>query len=287
MLDRSSPSAVHDIMQRYGLFPKKRWGQNFLIDRNIMVKIAESCHLTPDSYVVEIGPGLGGLTQELAKGSRGVLAIEIDRSLQPALNELAAEYHNIKCLYDDVLKVDIERALEQAFGPVEPESYQVCANIPYNITTPIIFHLLHSCPRMHSATLMMQQEVGARLLAAPGSKDYGRLTVAAAYYAQVRPVINVSRNCFYPRPEVDSVVVRITPHRPKPMLVNQESIFTEFLKAAFQSRRKTLLNITAGFFQLTKADTELWLNELSLKSNLRPENLSLEDFVRLINRFAP
>jgi 16S rRNA (adenine1518-N6/adenine1519-N6)-dimethyltransferase len=234
-------------MKKYGLLPKKRLGQNFLLDRNVLTKIADSCAIEPDQYLVEIGPGLGGLTQELAARSRGVLAIEIDNSFEPVLNALASENTNIKFLFRDVLKVDIEAELRRAFELNDIVSYQVCANIPYNITTPIIFQLLETCPRMQAATLLMQKEVAERILAKPGGKDYGRLTLTTAYYANVQHVMNVSRNCFYPQPEVDSSVLKITPLAAKKVMVNHEDVFRSLLRAAFQKRRKTILNIPVAF----------------------------------------
>jgi 16S rRNA (adenine1518-N6/adenine1519-N6)-dimethyltransferase len=287
MPDRSSPSGARAILQQYGLHPKKRLGQNFLVDRNVLTRIADSCAISPDQYLVEIGPGLGGLTQELAQRSRGVLAIEVDSAMKPVLAELAAQQDNIRLLFQDILEVDIEAELCKAFALEEIPTYQVCANIPYNITTPIIFQLLERCPAMQAATLMMQKEVGARLLARPGSKDYGRLTLTTAYYAQVESVMPVSRNCFYPRPEVDSVVVRLLPQRPKKVAIKQEEVFKAFIRVAFQKRRKTILNISSEFFQRNKGETGRQLQQLGLAPNLRPENLSLEDVALLVNVFAP
>jgi len=286
MLDRSSPTAIRRLIQEQDSFPRKKWGQNFLIDQNIIAKIVNSCQLGPEDIVVEIGPGWGGLTQALASSCRGVLAIEIDRRLEPALEDLIKVYPNLQLLFTDVLTVDIEARLAEAFGPAAAKGYQVCANIPYNITTPIIFKLLEECPHMRAATLMIQQEVGERLLAIPGGKDYGRLTLAAAYYADVRPVINVSRNCFYPRPEVDSIVIKLVRQEPKKVEVVCEDIFKKFLNAAFQKRRKTILNITASFFNQDKEQARDRLAKLGLIPNLRPENLSLEDVAKLVNSFA-
>ncbi len=287
MLDRSSPSVVRSIMERHGLFPKKRLGQNFLIDHNVLEKIANSCGSNMDQYVVEIGPGLGSLTQELAQRCRGILAIEVDAALEPVLKELVDDNPHLKIVFQDVLKVDIETALQEAFSLSKIEPYLVCANIPYNITTPIIFKLLESCPALSSATLMMQKEVGERLLAAPGSKTYGRLTIMTAYYADIEHVMDISRNCFYPRPEVESVVLKITPQKPKRISVNNEEILKDFVRAAFQKRRKTILNITSDFFGVDKQTARDTLLRLGLKSDLRPENLSLQAIVQLINAFAP
>lgn len=287
MPDRSSPSAVKNIMRQYGLYPKKRLGQNFLTDRNILNKIADSCAISSEQYLIEVGPGLGGLTQELAVRCQGVLAIEVDRSLEPMLNTLVTDQPNIRILFQDILKVDIEAELQKAFDLPEIVPYQVCANIPYNITTPIIFKLLEDCPAMQSATLMMQKEVGERLMAVPGSKEYGRLTLSTAYYADIHHIMNVSHNCFYPKPEVDSVVLKLVPQHPKRVFVNNEALFKSFINAAFQKRRKTILNITSMFFAVNKEEAENKLKVLGLTPNLRPENLNLTDIARLLNIFAP
>lgn len=282
MADHMSPTAARAILQQYGLHPKKRLGQNFLVDRNVLTKIADASLLTAEQYGVEIGPGLGGLTRELAGRCRGVLAIEIDRSLQPVLEDLTAEHPNLRLLFSDVLEVDIEAALRRAFGLAGPIDYRVCANIPYNITSPIIFKLLEQCPGMKSATLMMQKEVGERLLAKPGSKDYGRLTITAAYFARVETVMAVSRNCFYPRPDVDSIVVRLVPN-PERIGVEREDVLHDFIRAAFQKRRKTVLNISVDFFGRDKEETGRIIESLGLSPKLRPENLSLPDFARLVD----
>lgn len=286
MPDMSSPTAVKNIMQLYGLFPKKRLGQNFLVDRNVLSRIADSCEITPEQYLVEIGPGLGSLTKELAIRSRGVLAIEIDTNMEPILNELACEYDNIKVLYQDILKVNIEAEIQKVFNLEEIVPYKVCANIPYNITTPIIFQLLEKCPHMQSATIMMQKEVGERLLALPGRKEYGRLTITTAYYSAIQHIMNVSRNCFYPRPDVDSIVLKIIPQKYKKVLINDEAVFKDLIRIAFQKRRKTILNIVSAFFGMGKAETEERLRKLGLEANLRPENMSIEDIALLVNSFT-
>ena len=183
--------------------------------------------------------------------------------------------------------MDVEAELQKAFNLAEILPYQVCANIPYNITTPILFRLLENCPNMQSATLMMQKEVRERLLAHPGTKQYGRLTLTTAYYADVHHVMNVSRNCFYPSPDVDSAVLRIVPQKPKNVLIHQEEVFRNLVRLAFQKRRKTILNISTDFFQQDKVTVGKKLEELGLAANLRPENLSIQDVARLVNAFAP
>jgi dimethyladenosine transferase len=286
MAETLSPSAIKSIMDQHGLYPKKRLGQNFLIDRNILTKIADSCTISPEQYVVEIGPGLGALTRELAGRCRGVMAIEIDRSLEGILLELAMENPKLRMVFQDVLRVDIEAELIKVFGLEKITPYQVCANIPYNITTPIIFKLLENCPNMQAATLMMQKEVGERMMASPGTKEYGRLTLSTAYYAKVEHVINVSRHCFYPKPDVDSAVIKIIPQHPKRVLINNDELFKNFIAVAFQKRRKTILNIVNSFFGTGKAEAGQKLSQIGLEANLRPEDLSLDDITRLLNAFA-
>ena len=270
----------------YEVFPKKKLGQNFLVDRNILAKIADSCDINDQDYLLEIGPGLGVLTQELAQRAYGVLAVELDYRLKPVLTCLAGETDNIKLIFNDILKLDIEAEMDRAFQGQGFDAYKVCANIPYNITTPIIFKLLENCPRMTSATLMMQKEVGERLVAAPGGKNYGRLTVMADYYAHPELIMHISRNCYYPRPEVDSVVIKLT-RRSQPIArVCSESAFRDFVAASFQKRRKTILNIASEFFGTNKADTQMRIEAIGLKSNLRPENLSSQEIIMLVNRFT-
>jgi 16S rRNA (adenine1518-N6/adenine1519-N6)-dimethyltransferase len=282
MIQAVSLSQIRDLMRRYGFFPRKKWGQNFLIDGNILNKIVASCNLNRDTYVIEIGPGLGTLTTKLAENSKGVLAIDIDRDLQIMLQEVLAEYTNVQLLFANILDVNLEEELVKAFALPTIQPYQVCANIPYNITTPIIFYLLEKCPHLQSATLMMQKEVAQRIMASPGVKDYGLLTLTTSYYADSELMMNVSRNCFYPRPEVDSAVLRITP-RQELIQVNNEIVLKKLLRASFQKRRKTILNICTEFSGQDKNQIQAWLEQWGISPLSRPENLSLEDFVLLAN----
>lgn len=277
----SSIKGVQEIMQRHDLYARKGLGQNFLIDQNILTRIAESAELDKEQYVVEIGPGLGALSRELAARSQGLLCIDIDKRLETVLEETLAGFDNVRVLFKDIIKTEIESALVESFQLKEIVSYKVCANIPYNITSPIIFKLLESCPSMPSATLMMQKEVAQRILARPGGKDYGRLTIAAAYHARVEHVLNVSRHCFYPRPEVDSAVLRFIPHQQKMLSSKEEIIFKNILSVFFQQRRKTILNSLANYSRLDKNIVEEILCEVGLAPNLRPENLDLQDYISL------
>lgn len=286
MTSTSSLSAVKYYMNRYQLYPRKRLGQNFLVDKNILNKIADSCELNLDSWAVEIGPGMGALTEQLAVRSRGVLAIDIDTALQPLLQETLAEFQNINFLFADILKVNLETEIVKAFNLDQIPSYQVCANIPYNITTPIIFYLLESCPHMKAATLMVQKEVAIRLLASPGGKDYGRLTLMTRYYSEIELVMHVSRNCFFPRPGVDSSVIRITPHIEKQVDVRDEKILKGLINAAFQKRRKTMLNICASYFNTSKKEIVEKLAMIGISYGNRPETLTIEEFARIADAFS-
>lgn len=282
----TSISVLHDLLKRHDLFPKKRWGQNFLVDANIVDKIITTAQINENDYVVEIGPGLGALTQALAAKAKGVLSIDIDNSLEGPLNEVLAGYDNSKRLFADILKVNIEDELKKAFRLTVIPPYKVCANIPYNITTPIIFSLLENNTNLIRATLMMQKEVATRILAKPNNKDYGLLTLMIAYYAEVELGLNVSRNCFYPKPDVDSSVINIIPYHQQIIAVDDEFIFKEFVKAAFQKRRKTLLNICSDYFKVEKNIAHSLLDELKINPLHRPENLRLEEFAIIANIFS-
>lgn len=281
-----SINTVKKLMEEYKLFPKKKWGQNFLVDGNILNKIANTCDSGQPGFAVEIGPGLGALTRQLAMRNQGVLSIEIDKSLQEPLQTVLEQYPNTRLLFADVLKADIEAELKNAFNLEQIPGYQVCANIPYNITTPIIFKLLEECPHMLSATLMMQKEVAQRILALPSSKDYGLLTLMMSYYSDVELLMRVSRNCFYPRPEVDSSVIRITPLTAKRVQVKDEQRFKDFTRAAFQKRRKTILNICSSFFAMDKGAVEGHLKSLGIPPASRPENLSIQEFASIADRLG-
>lgn len=276
---------VRSALTEYGLHPRKRWGQNFLVDKNILKKIVDACDIDPDSYVLEIGPGLGALTRELAGRCRGVLAVEIDRQLQGFLEHSFEDVPGVHFIFADVLTLNLEQELRNAFDLKETKPYSVCANIPYNITSPILFKLLEECVCLKSATLMMQKEVADRITARPGGKDYGLLTLTTGYHASVTPVTQVSRNCFYPKPEVDSSVIKITPHLVKPVQTDEKRL-KQFLKAAFQKRRKTILNICADYFHKDKQSCKENLLESQIAPLRRPETLDLGEFALLLEVFS-
>jgi len=278
-------STVRYYMQKYNLFPKKKWGQNFLIDKNVIDKIITRCNISEQEYVVEIGPGLGALTQRLAVHSKGVLAIDIDTNLNQPLQESLKEQANVKILFADVMKINIEEQIKVLFQLANIYPYTVCANIPYYITSPIIFKLLENCAHMREAVLMIQKEVAQRLLASPGSKEYGVLTIMVNYYADVELLMNISPNCFYPRPDVSSSVIRIKPLPHPRVKVKEEQIFKGLIRAAFQQRRKTILNICNKFFSLEKDEINDKLKQLKIQPAARAENLSIQDFALLADSF--
>ncbi len=280
-MDISSKTGIKEITNKYNIYPHKKWGQNFLVDKNILNKIANLSGLTSDDYVIEIGPGLGALTREIASRSKGVLAIEIDPSLQEVLQETLADSNNSRLKMADVLKVNLEQELMDAFKLSKLTTYKVCANIPYNITTPIIFNLLETGPNMEYAILMIQKEVALRIKARPGNKEYGLLTVMIQYYAEVEYLMDVSRNCFFPRPEVDSAVIKITPHNPNKFKLKNEAGFKSLVRKAFQMRRKTMLNICSAEFGMEKEKIKRYLDILGIDCNKRPENLTIHNFISI------
>lgn len=285
MPSADSISRLQAVLKAYGLKPRKSFGQNFLIDRNILVRIGEKADLRPDEYVVEIGPGLGALTQHILPRCKGVLAIDVDHALREPLLEIMAGFQHFRLLNQDVLTVDLEPELQKTFSLPQLESFAVCANIPYRITSPIIFQLLERCPHLRTATLMIQKEVAERILAKPGTKAYGVLTVMVAWYAEVQRLLAVSKNCFYPRPEVDSVVLQFNPRKQK-IPCKDEQVFKHLVRSAFQMRRKTMLNICCMVFNLHKEEVKRLLLTLDITPEQRPETLSLTDFIRVADRLG-
>jgi len=277
---------VRAVSAKYNLRLKKRLGQHFLLDHNVLSSIAKACELDRNDYVVEIGAGIGALTGYLAQEAKGVLAIEVDTELCEPLKEVLAGRDNVKTLFGDILKLNIEREIKQAFSLAPGASYKVCGNLPYYITTPIIFHLLATAPSMRWAVLMVQREVAERMLAPPGTKDYGMLTVMVRYQAEVEMVRRVPPNCFRPRPEVDSAVIRVTPRRERPWAIRNEDAFKGLVKEAFQRRRKTIHNIVAEFFGVDKAGAAQKLGVLGVEPNRRPETLDIREFGKIADAFS-
>lgn len=274
-------SWTRQLLSEYDLTAKKQYGQNFLVDRNILAKIAAAGKLNSQDTVVEIGTGLGALTIELAQRAGRVITLEIDPRLQDLHQEVLGPYPNIITVQADVLKVKLDE-LVNSMGDQEAAPYKVCANLPYYITSPILFYLLEQCESLQLAILMMQKEVAMRLMAAPGTSDYGILTVMANYYARFSTVCQVGAGSFYPRPEVDSTVLKIEPiPLDQRLQVGEIKVFRRLVKTGFNQRRKMLVNTLAAGFALPKEEVRRRLVACDVNETIRPEQLSLEDWARL------
>ena len=272
----SNPQVTIDIIKKYNFAFQKRFGQNFLIDGHVVEKIISSADITRDDTVLEIGPGIGTMTQYLAEAAGQVYAVEIDKNLPIILEETLADYNNVTVINDDILKVDIAKL-------TEGKPIKVVANLPYYITTPIIMGLFEKHIPATSITVMVQKEVAQRMQAAPGSKDYGALSLAVQYYAAPYIVANVPPNCFMPRPNVGSAVIRLTCYDKPPVEVENETLMFKLIRAAFNQRRKTLQNALNNSSELnvTKEQVVNALRALELSETVRGETLSLEQFAHL------
>ena len=278
-----NPKNTIEILNKYKFVFQKRYGQNFLIDEHVLGKIIRSAGITEEDFVIDIGPGIGTLTQYLAASAREVAAIEIDDALIPILEDTLSGYDNVTVIHDDVLKVDLTRLAEEKNGgrPVK-----VVANLPYYITTPIIMGLFENHVPLDSITIMVQKEVADRMKTGPGSKDYGALSLAVQYYARPELVANVPPNCFMPRPRVGSAVIRLTRHEKPPVEVQDEKLMFGIIRASFNQRRKTLVNGlgNAPELHLPKEKTAAVLEEMGLSPSVRGEALDLAGFAELSNR---
>ena len=281
-MDLCNISVIKSVMADAGINFHKEFGQNFLTNRIIPEDIADNCADTADRMILEIGPGIGCLTQELAIRFNKVVAVEIDRGLIPVLKKTLAEYDNITVINEDILKVDLA-ALVAEYADGKPVS--VCANLPYYITTPILMYLLESGVKFSSITVMVQNEVAARLAAKPGSSDYGAITAILGYYGSVRKLFKVSAGCFIPAPKVDSAVVRIDLYDKCPYEIKDEKLFRSCIKATFEMRRKTLENaLSAKLGGFTKEQVAEAIASCGFDPKIRGERLSTEDFAILSNR---
>lgn len=282
MADLGNFTHTSEILKKYQFRMQKKYGQNFLIDGNILTKIVEAAQVTKDDCVLEIGPGIGTMTQRLAEAADRVTAVEIDRELIPILEETLSPYDNVTVLYQDILKVDLPAlAAENGGRPMK-----VVANLPYYITTPIIMALFESRMPLASITVMVQSEVAERMQTGPGSKEYGALSLAVQYYAKPEVVAKVPASCFLPRPNVDSAVVRLTKYEKPPVDVADEGFLFAVIRASFNQRRKTLANglANAGELRVTRGQVEAALEEMGLPAMVRGETLNLERFAELSNR---
>jgi len=271
-------------MSDAGITFRKEFGQNFLTNRIIPEDIADNCTDNPESMILEIGPGIGCLTQELALRYKKVVAVEIDRGLIPILEKTMAEYENVTVINEDIMKVDLA-SLVAEYSDGMPVA--VCANLPYYITTPILMYLLESGVKFTSITVMIQNEVAARLVAKPGSSDYGAITAVLGYYGSVRKLFKVSAGCFVPAPKVDSAVVRIDLYQEPKFKPKDERLFRNLIKAAFEMRRKTLLNaIGAKLTHIPKEKILEGIRAIGKEDTVRGERLSTEEFVALADYLA-
>lgn len=274
----SNPQVTIDIIKKYNFAFQKRFGQNFLIDAHVINKIVAAADITKDDIVLEIGPGIGTMTQYLAEAAGHVYAVEIDKNLLPVLDETLSEYDNVTVVNNDILKVDIREL-------VSDREVKVVANLPYYITTPIIMGLFENHIPASSITVMVQKEVAMRMQAGPGSKDYGALSLAVQYYAKPYIVANVPPNCFMPRPNVGSAVIRLTKHEKPPVEVEDEALMFRLIRASFNQRRKTLQNgiHNAANLSFSKEQVVDALNALGLPESVRGEAFTLEQFAALAN----
>lgn len=284
MENLSLAAKTKEIINHYDFAFKKNFGQNFLTDERVLNKIIASAEITKEDIVLEIGPGIGTLTQALAKEAKKVIAVEIDKTLIPVLSEVLSEYDNIEIINEDILKVDIAEIVRANGG----RPIKLVANLPYYITTPIIMGILEQHLPVTSITVMIQKEVALRMQAAPSSKDYGALSLAVRYYSEPYLVANVPRNCFMPRPNVDSGVIKLTLHKEPPVKPENEELMFKLIKAAFSQRRKTLLNCiyNSPDFSLEKEEIAKLLTSNGFDERIRGEVLTLEDFALLSDKIG-
>lgn len=268
------------VLEKYNFSFQKKYGQNFLIDTNVLEGIISGSGITKDDCVLEIGPGIGTMTQYLCERAGFVIAVEIDKNLIPILNDTLSEYDNKLVINEDVLKVDIND-LCQKYNHGNP--IKVVANLPYYITTPIIMGLFEKHVPLDSITVMVQKEVAERMQVGPGTKDYGALSLAVQYYSIPKVILNVSANCFIPRPNVDSAVIKLDVHKEKPVIAKDESFMFTLIRASFNQRRKTMVNglTNAGISGVTKETVLAALEEMNLPATIRGEALTLDQFAIL------
>ena len=281
----SNPQKTIEVLQKYNFSFQKKFGQNFLIDPHVLDKIIAAAEITKDDFVLEIGPGIGTLTQYLAEAAREVVAVEIDSTLIPILEDTLSAYDNVSVINEDVLKVDLRKLAEERNGG---KPIKVVANLPYYITTPIIMSLFESHEPLKSLTVMVQKEVALRMQAGPGTKDYGALSLAVQYYASPYLAANVPPNCFMPRPNVGSAVIRLTRFEETPVQVKDEKLLFRLIRASFNQRRKTLQNglVNSQELDFTKEQVAAAIATLGVSPSVRGEALTLEQFAALANALS-
>ena len=282
MATLGNPKNTIEVLQKYHFNFQKKFGQNFLINTSILEEIIDAAEITREDFVLEIGPGIGTMTQSLCEAAREVVAVEIDTNLIPILGDTLSAYDNVEVMNADILKVDIAKLADERNGG---KPIKVVANLPYYITTPIIMGLFESHVPIDSITIMVQKEVADRMQEGPGSKEYGALSLAVQYYAKPEIVVNVPPSCFMPQPKVGSAVIRLTRHENPPVDVDNEKLMFQVIRASFNQRRKTLANGLNNFgsFSLGKEEIQKSIEELGVPVNIRGEALSLEQFAKLSN----
>lgn len=280
-----TPSATKEIINKYSFAFQKKFGQNFLIDSNVLESIIRGAEITKDDFVLEIGPGIGTMTQYLCEAARQVVAVEIDKMLIPILEDTLSEYDNVEVINQDVLKVDIKSLAEEKNNG---KPIKVVANLPYYITTPIIMGLFESGVPIDSITIMVQKEVADRMQTGPGSKDYGALSLAVQFYATAKVILNVSATCFMPRPNVDSAVIKLTRHKEHTVNVADEKLMFKIIRASFNQRRKTLVNGLKNSPELSFSKEQIVkaIEKIGKPETIRGEALTLEEFAELANAFT-
>ena len=280
-----NPKNTIEVLQKYNFNFQKKFGQNFLIDTTVLDRIISSAEITKEDCVLEIGPGIGTMTQYLAERAGHVVAVEIDKALIPILSDTLSAYDNVEVINEDILKVDLNRLVQEKNGG---RPIKVVANLPYYITTPIIMGLFESHVPIDSITIMVQKEVAERMQEKPGSKEYGALSLAVQYYAKPEIVANVPPNCFMPRPNVGSAVIRLTRHEKPPVEVEDEKLMFRIIRASFNQRRKTLANglNNSPEIHLPKEVIQESIVSLGVPENIRGEALSLEQFAELSNEIG-
>lgn len=273
------PKATAEVLKKYNFRFQKKFGQNFLIDSHVLDKIITAADIKDDDMILEIGPGIGTLTQLLAYNARKVVSVEIDNNLIPILEYTLKDYDNVRIINEDILKLDIAKLVREENNN---RPIKVVANLPYYITTPIIMGLFEKHVPIESITVMIQKEVADRMSAGPGTKNYGALSLAVQYYSEPYLAANVPPNCFMPRPDVSSAVIRLTLVKDKVRVSNEETLF-KLIKAAFAQRRKTFMNClkNSDSFDLSKDEWETVFSKAGLPLNIRGETLTLEEFVQL------
>lgn len=283
MAELGNPKNTIEILNKYKFIFQKKFGQNFLIDTHVLDKIIRAADITKEDFVLEIGPGIGTLTQYLCENAREVVAVEIDKMLIPILDDTLSAYSNVTVLNEDILKLDLNALVQERNGG---RPIKVVANLPYYITTPIIMELFERHIPLINITVMVQKEVAERMQAMPGTKDYGALSLAVQYYAKPYIAAYVPQNCFMPRPNVGSAVINLTLHKNTEIPVDDDTLMFRIIRASFNQRRKTLVNGLNNSAELdfTKEQIVQALKEMELPENIRGEALSLKQFAALTNR---